>query len=104
MVADLLVNIAEWGLKYPELGWILVLAYLFIELRSKYGKIYDLRHMLLSAITVIRALARVHNDIDTEAVDEYLLENGTEPDDFIFDPDGEDVQTDMDIFSKQNDD
>lgn len=99
MTIDLLVNVAKWGIKYPELGWILVLAYLFIELRSKYGKIYDLRHMLLSAITVIRALARVQEDINTEAVDEYLLENGTEPDDFIADPDEEDIQSDMDIFS-----
>lgn len=104
MSIALLFDVAKWTMQNPELGWIVVLAYLFLELRSRYGRIHDLRFMVLSAITVIRALARVQEDIDTKAVDDYLLENGTEPDDFISDPDEDNIQSDMDIFSKQKDD
>lgn len=102
MSISLLIDVGQWAIEHPELGWIVVLAYLFLELRSRYGRIHDLRFMVLSAITVIRALARVQDDINTEAVDDYLLENGTEPDNFIVDPDEEEIQSDMDLFKSDD--
>ncbi len=81
----------KWALANPDLGWIIVVVYLGWELRGKRGTIAKTNKMILSAITVIRALARVHEEIDTEQVDDYLLENGTEPSDFIED-DGEDPE------------
>jgi len=75
----------KWALANPDLGWIIVVVYLGWELRGKRGTIAKTNKMILSAITVIRALARVHDEIDTEQVDDYLLENGTEPNDFIDD-------------------
>jgi hypothetical protein len=75
----------KWALANPDLGWIIVVVYLGWELRGKRGTIAKTNKMILSAITVIRALARVHDEIDTERVDDYLLENGTEPNDFIDD-------------------
>ena len=91
----LIGEVIEWAVANPELGWIIVVIYLGWELRGKHGTIAKTNKMILSAITVIRALARVHEDIDTEAVDDYLLENGTEPQSFIEDDDddeGEDPQ------------
>lgn len=73
----------KWAVANPDLGWIIVVIYLGWELRGKRGTIAKTNDMILSAITVIRALARVHDEIDTSAVDSYLLENGTEPEDFI---------------------
>lgn len=81
----------KWGMNNPELGWIVVGIYLMVELRSRHGVVSNMNKMVLSVITVIRALARVHDDIDTEEVDDYLLENGTQPDDFI-----DDVEEDQD--------
>lgn len=45
--------------------------------------IAETKHMLLSAITVLRAVVRTNEEIDTEEVDAYLTENGVEPDHFI---------------------
>lgn len=80
----------KWAVANPELGWIIVVVYLAWELRGKRGTIANTNKMILSSITVIRALSRVHDEIDTEKVDEYLLENGTEPTDFIEDGNDDD--------------
>jgi hypothetical protein len=55
------------------------------EIRGPRGKINELTSLIKSSITVIRALARVHEEVDTNQVDEYLVENGAEPGDFIRD-------------------
>lgn len=59
------------------------------EIRSR----SDANHqLLLSAVTVIRGLARADdpdypgNHIDVDSVDDYLTENGVNPDDFLKDP------------------
>jgi hypothetical protein len=48
-------------------------------------EIADTRELVKAAITVIRGLARTDESIDTEAVDEYLVENGTKPSTFVKD-------------------
>lgn len=71
-----------WVLDNPELGWILLILYLVWEIRGPKGAIHDLRMHIEKSATIIRALARVHDDIETEQVDKYL--NGyKEPNDFI---------------------
>ena len=94
----------EWAIANPDLGWIIVVIYLGWELRGKRGTIAKTNKMILSAITVIRALARVHEDIDTEAVDDYLLENGTEPQSFIEDEDDDDEGEDPHKLLRTGDD
>jgi len=76
-------EVIEFIFDYPELGWMLVMMYLAYELRGKRGRIYNLDKKLTSAIIVVRALARTYDDMDEQAVDEYLVENGMEPGDFI---------------------
>ena len=81
-------------LLHPILGWVLVIIYLYYEIR--FGRIDDhlsgLDKKLTSSIVVIRAIVRYVNRIgpkdssmDTQLVDEYLVENGMEPGDFIKD-------------------
>lgn len=60
---------------------ILILLYLAYETRR--GKIKKLENMVVTMITVVRAIARTSEDIDEEKVDRYLLENGVSPDHFI---------------------
>lgn len=87
---------------HPEVGWIVVgglgIEQLFAPWETKTKKmvgnvekkidevekrIDEMHQGMKAQMTVVRALARVHEDIDTDAVDEYLIENGTSPDDFI---------------------
>ena len=77
------VDLVETLLKYPELGWVLVLGYLYVELRSPRGRIQRMDERILAITTVVRALSRVHGDVETSEVDKYLVENGQEPDDFL---------------------
>jgi len=74
-----------WLLANPEIGWVAVILYLMWEIRGPWGKINELMKLIKSVITVVRGLARVHEDVDTQTVDEYLVENGMEPGDFIRD-------------------
>lgn len=60
---------------------ILILLYLAYETRR--GKIKKLENMVVTMITVVRAIARTSDEIDEEKVDKYLLENGVSPDHFI---------------------
>lgn len=60
---------------------ILILLYLAYETRR--GKIKQLENMVLTMITVVRAIARTTDEIDEDRVDDYLLENGVSPDHFI---------------------
>jgi len=76
-------GIIGWFLNNPEIGWVGVILYLMWEIRGPYGKINELMQMIKSVITVVRGLARVHDEVDTDVVDEYLVENGMEPGDFI---------------------
>jgi hypothetical protein len=76
-------SILPWLLNNPEVGWVVVMAYLAYELRGKRGRLYKLDKKLTSAIIVIRALARTDDEMDEDTVDEYLVENGMEPEDFI---------------------
>mgnify|MGYP006266881253 CR=1 FL=1 len=81
-----------WLLANPEIGWVAVILYLMWEIRGPWGKINELMKLIKSVITVVRGLARVHDDVDTETVDDYLVENGMEPGDFIRkDDDNEDL-------------
>jgi len=94
----------KWVIANPDLGWIIVVIYLGWELRGKRGTIAKTNKMILSAITVIRALARVHDEIDTEAVDDYLLDNGTEPTTFIDEEDDDDEGEDPQQVFRTGDD
>ena len=88
-------DVVSFFLAHPEWGWLLILAFaveqLFApwqtktkQLTSRVEKrVKHVEEMQLAQMTVIRALARVHDEIDTEMVDEYLEENGVSPDDFI---------------------
>jgi len=76
-------GIFGWLLSNPEVGWVAVILYLMWEIRGPWGKIKELMDLIKSVTTVVRGLARVHDDVDTEAVDDYLVENGMEPGDFI---------------------
>jgi hypothetical protein len=62
---------------------ILILLYLAYETRR--GKIKKLENMVITVITVVRAMARTSDDINEEKVDKYLLQNGVSPDHFITD-------------------
>lgn len=46
-------------------------------------EVVETKHLLVSTITVLRAVVRTNKEVDTDKVDEYLVENGVEPDDFI---------------------
>jgi hypothetical protein len=77
-------EVVSFVFENPELGWIVVLVYLAYELRGERGRIYKLDKKITSAIVVIRALSRKGAEgVDEEIVDEYLVENGMEPGDFI---------------------
>ena len=71
----------------PEFGWVLVLCYGWWEVR--FGRISQylerLDSKLTSTIIVIRAIVRTNPQVDTEKVDDYLVDNGHEPGDFISD-------------------
>jgi hypothetical protein len=47
------------------------------------SEVRETKHLLVSTITVLRAVVRTNDEVDTERVDDYLVENGVEPDDFI---------------------
>lgn len=46
-------------------------------------EVVETKHLLVSTITVLRAVVRTNEEVDTAKVDKYLVENGVEPDDFI---------------------
>lgn len=46
-------------------------------------QIQDTHSLLVSTVTVLRAVVRTNEEVDTERVDEYLVENGVEPEDFL---------------------
>lgn len=46
-------------------------------------EVRETKALLVSTITVLRAVVRTNEDVDTDKVDEYLVENGVKPDDFI---------------------
>ena len=74
----------EWLLDNPETGWVAVLIYLAWEIRGPKGKVNSIKNDIKSVTVVVRALARSNENIDSEQVDEYLVEeNGSEPSDFI---------------------
>lgn len=81
---DLVVEIVQFLLDYPELGWIPTLLYLIIELRTKRGIVKGkLMEMIRANTVVVRAIARTNDQIDTEAAENLLTDNGHEPGDFI---------------------
>lgn len=47
------------------------------------SEVKETKQLLVSTITVLRAVVRTNEEVDTDKVDEYLVENGVEPDDFI---------------------
>lgn len=76
-------GLVSWLLNNPEVGWVVVVLYLMWEIRGPKGKINELTKMLRNIVTVVRALARTHDEVDTQKVDEYLTSDGHEPGDFI---------------------
>lgn len=61
-------------------------------------EVRETKQLLVSTITVLRAVVRTNPDVDTESVDEYLVENGVSPDDFIV---RDDLPTDMNERNKR---
>ena len=96
------IDLIEALLRYPELGWVIVLIYLYIELRSSHGKLQRVDERIVAVTTVVRALSRVHDDIETGMVDEYLVENGQEPKDFLGPDDGRREKVDKTKHSEAN--
>lgn len=47
------------------------------------SEVRETKRLLISTITVLRAVVRTNDEVDSDKVDEYLVENGVEPDDFI---------------------
>lgn len=84
----------EFVISHPDLfGWAGTLLYLIYEIRGPRGRINELMGLLKNTVVVVRGLARVHSNVDTESVDDYLVENGMEPSDFIEDdPESEVIQ------------
>lgn len=76
-------GVFQWVVEHPELGWVLLFLWLLFELRSDRGRIYQLDKKITGSIIVIRALARSERAIDEDKVDEYLVDNGMEPEDFF---------------------
>lgn len=73
----------SWFLSNPEVGWVVIMLYLIWEIRGPKGAVKELKKSIHATGTVVRALARVQEDVDTEKVDGILTENGHEPNDFI---------------------
>lgn len=79
----LIAGVIEWGFDNPEVGWILVVFYLMFEIRGPYGKVSKTLQQIEKIVTVVQALARSHQAIDTDKVDQYLAGNGKGPYDFF---------------------
>jgi len=83
---------SQWGVFTMFFLWVLYQVYSpswlpDTKLQKMVGEVRDevveTKHMLVSTITVLRAVVRTNDDVSTEKVDEYLVENGVQPDDFI---------------------
>ena len=96
------VELIAWVITHPEVGWVLAIGYLIFEIRTPWGKIQELMQMIKNVVTVVRAMARTDSNIDTDGVDEYLLENGVEPADFIVEED-EDSQAILNSLERGDD-
>lgn len=100
-----------------EYGWIVVLVAFFYQLywpfwetrgRQIVNRIEDkidaVDDKQLALTQVVRALARVnadqHKEMDPEQVDNHLVENGIEPDEFIIEQSGKQGHT----YTAQDDD
>ena len=82
--ADLVLDLLEFLLDYPELGWIPTLIYLFVELRTDRGIVKGrLMKMIRANTVVVRAIARTNEKIDTEEAEKLLAQDKNEPSDFI---------------------
>ncbi len=68
-----------------EVGWPLWQTRLQSLTNPIEDKVDDLLETQVHEIQVIRAMSRELDGIDDERVDEYLVENGVEVDDFIID-------------------
>ncbi|AGM11975.1 hypothetical protein DNAM5_116 [Haloarcula californiae tailed virus 1] len=84
--------VSEFGVAVLGFGWLMYQVYSpdwlpETKLQKMMGsierEIKETRGLLVSAITVLRAVVRTNDEVDTEKVDDYLVENGVEPDDFI---------------------
>lgn len=74
----------EWFLNNPEVGWLGVFLYLFWEIRGPKGKLREITDSIRSITIVVRALARANDDVNTDEVDQFLVDdNGNEPGDFL---------------------
>lgn len=91
---DVLVSeiLSETGIAALGFGWLMYEVYSPKWLpKTKFQKavgnieeqIRDTHTLLLSSVTVLRAVVRTNQEVDTERVDEYLVENGVEPEDFL---------------------
>lgn len=83
---------SEVGVAALGFGWILYQVYspewlpetkFQAALCNIEEQIQDTHRLLISTVTVLRAVVRTNEEVDTERVDEYLVENGVEPEDFI---------------------
>jgi hypothetical protein len=93
-------SLLQFLIENPEWGWVAVLGFgieqLFAPWKTRTKKLIEKIETRVQSVedgqkaqmTVIRALARVHEEIDTEEVDKYLVQNGAEPSDFIRDGSG----------------
>jgi hypothetical protein len=71
----------------PKMGITTRLSALITEVKEALddlrGRIRNIEQRQENHIQVTRAQARIHPEMDEEEVDEYLVENGIDPDDFI---------------------
>jgi len=91
---DVLVSeiLSETGIADFGFIWLMYQVYSPVWLpKTKFQKatsnieeqINDTHTLLVSSVTVLRAVVRTNEEVDTERVDEYLVENGVEPEDFL---------------------
>jgi len=89
------------GLIRPEYGWIITVIYLWVEIRSPWGRVESLLKDIGKVVTVVRAFARVlEDDVAVEKVDRYLVEDGNEPGDFIHTREGRQIGS---LFNRNED-
>lgn len=79
----MLFDVLEWTIENPEIGWVFALFYLVYELRGPKGAVRNLHEHIHDTTVVVRALAKVHSDVDSDMVDETLGSEDQEPSDFL---------------------
>jgi hypothetical protein len=94
VLTDVLLDklVSEFGVASLFTLWILYQVYSprwmpDTKLQKMVGEVryevLETKELLVSTITVLRAVVRTNDEVNTERVDDYLVENGVEPQDFL---------------------